>query len=101
MKKEMFIFSYESDLCDLLAVSVEAPAADLVRSDDVLDEEDAVGEAQAEFVEQLDVLEDVLVGGPGVAVLVVVAVDQKLHDRLQGVGGDQGLGRGEKKVQSS
>ena len=83
--------THVSHLRDLLPVPVEAPAADLVAADDVLDEEDAVGEAQAEFVEQLDVLEDVLVGGPGVAVLVVVAVDQKLHDRLQRVGGYQCL----------
>ena len=80
-----------ADLGDLLAVSVEAPAADLAAADDVLDEEDPVAEAERELVEQLDVLEDVVVARPGVAVLVVVTVDQQLHDRLHHVGRYQGL----------
>ena len=59
-----------------------------------------VGETQAELVEELDILEDVVVGGAGVGVLVVVAVDEQLDDGLGGVGGDEGLlllGRGDER----
>ena len=46
---------------------------------DILDEEDPVAEAQWQLVEELDVLEQVVIAGPRVAVLVVVPVDQQLH----------------------
>ncbi len=52
-----------------------------------------VAEPETELVEELDVLQDVVVGGARVGVLVVVAVDEELHDRLLRVGGDQGLER--------
>ncbi len=103
----------KSHLGDLLPVPVEAPAADLGRSDHVLDEQHLetettfdsprnikpsknilahpVAEPEAELVEELDVLQYVVVGGARVGVLVVVAVDEELHDRLLRVGGDQGL----------
>ena len=64
-------------------MSIEAPATDLIASNHVLDEEDPVGEAEAELVEQLNVLEDVFVRGAGVAVLVVMPVDQQLHDGFE------------------
>lgn len=54
---------------------------------------------EAELVEELDVLEDVVVGGAGVAVLVVVAVDQQLDDGFRRVGGDQRLERRRRKGQ--
>ena len=72
-------------------MTVETPAADLVAADDILDEEDAVAEAKAELIEQLDVLEEVVVAGPGVAVLVVVPVDEQLDDRLHVVCTDESL----------
>ena len=80
-----------ADLGDLDPVAVEAPAADLARSDDVLDEEDTVGEPETELVKELDVLEDVVVRGACVGVFVVVPVDEQLDDGLLGVGGYQGL----------
>jgi len=50
-----------ADLGQLAALAVEGPAADLV-SDHVLDEEDAAVEAEGQPVEQLDVLQQVVVG---------------------------------------
>ena len=58
----------------------------------------SIRKPQAELVEQLDVLQDVVVGGAGVRVLVVVAVDEQLHDRLGRVCSNQRLlflGRGD------
>ena len=46
----------------LLAPTVEGPHADLVGGRHVLDEEDAVAEAQAQLVEHLQVLQHVVVG---------------------------------------
>ena len=69
-----------ADLCNPLTMAVEAPAADLVGSDHVLDEEDPVGEAETQFVKELNVLEDVVVRSSRVRVLVIVTVDQQLDD---------------------
>ena len=57
----------------------------------VFNEEHPVAEPQREFVEELDILEQVVIAGPGVAVLVVVPVDQQLDHGLHVVGGDQSL----------
>ena len=48
-------------LCQLPALPVEGPAADLI-ADDVLDEEHTTVEAQGELVEQLDVFQQVVIG---------------------------------------
>lgn len=47
-------------LCQLTALAVEGPAADLI-ADDVLDEEHAAVEAQGELVKQLDVFQQVVI----------------------------------------
>lgn len=77
-----------ADFRNLFPVAVEHPAGDLAGSDHVLDEENPPGEAQREFVEELDVLQQVVVGCVRVAVLVVVSVDEQLHNWL-GTGADQ------------
>ena len=48
-------------LWDLLSVSIEGPAADLLAPDDVLHEQDATVESQRQLVKQLDVLQQVVV----------------------------------------
>ena len=72
-------------------MAVETPAADLIAAYHILDEQNSVAEPQTEFIKKLNILEKVVVTGPGVAVLVVVSVDQKLHHGLHVVGVDQSL----------
>lgn len=67
----------------LLAVAEEGPAANLVRADHVLDEQNATTETQREFIEEFDVLQQIVVRGVRVRVLVVVSVYQELDDRLE------------------
>jgi hypothetical protein len=71
-----------ANLGNLLSVSVKHPTSDLTRSDDVLDEQNATREAQRELIKQFNVFQKVVVAGVRVAVLVVVAVDEELHDGL-------------------
>lgn len=67
----------------LLAVAEEGPAANLVRADHVLYEQNATTETQREFIEEFDVLQQIVVRGVRVRVLVVVSVYQELDDRLE------------------
>jgi hypothetical protein len=46
---------------------------------DILDEEDPVAESQRQLVKELDVLQQIVVAGPRVAVLVVMPVYQQLN----------------------
>ena len=50
-----------ADLCYLLTVPKEGPATDLLATNDVLDEENAPVESQRHFVEQLNVLQQVVI----------------------------------------
>jgi hypothetical protein len=73
-----------ADFSNLLPVAVEGPATDLVRPDDVLDEKDPSVEPDAELVKLLNVLQQVVVGGARVGILVVVSVDEQFDHRLLG-----------------
>ena len=81
--------SSATNLSDLLTVTIEAPAADLVAANNILDEENSVAEPQTQLVKQFNVLQEVVIAGPSIAVLV--SVDQKLHHGLNVVGVDQSL----------
>lgn len=70
------------NLCHLLSVTVKGPAADLIASNHVFDEEDTSRESKAQLVKQLQILEQVVITGRRVAVLVVVTIDQQLDDGL-------------------
>ena len=72
-------------------MTVKTPAANLITSNDILYEEDPVAESETELVKKLNVLQQVVITGPGVTVLVVVPVDQQLHHRLHVVGRDECL----------
>lgn len=62
-------------LGDFLSISIEHPAGNLAGANDVFDEEDSTRKSQRQLVEQLDVLQQVVVAGVCVAILVVVTVD--------------------------
>ena len=75
-----------ADLGELASVAVEVPAADLLGAGRVLDEVNARLELGRHALEQLDVLEQVVVGRARVRVLVVVAVDEQPDAGLVGGG---------------
>ena len=50
-----------ADFCDLLSVAIKRPAADFCVSYHVLEKHDSSGESQAEFVEQLNALQQIIV----------------------------------------
>merc|ERR1719461_1250524 len=72
-------------------MTIKAPATNFITPDDILDKEHPIAEAKTKLVKKFDVLQQVVVAGTSVTVLVVVPVDKQLHNRLHVVGGDQGL----------
>jgi hypothetical protein len=52
-----------ANLCYLFTVAVKTPAAYFCGADDVFDEKHSATESQREFVEQLDVLQQIIVRG--------------------------------------
>lgn len=76
---------------NLFSMTIKRPTADFIRSNDVLDEEDSVGEPERQLVKQFDVLKDVVVGGTGVGIFIVVTIDQKFDYGFHGIGRDQSL----------
>ena len=76
---------------------IKGPTADLIGSYDILDEEDSVGEPERQLVEQFDVFQDVVVGGTGVRIFVVMTINQQFDYGFHGIGRDQSLVVSEKK----
>jgi hypothetical protein len=75
-----------ADLSDFLPISIKHPARDFTRPNHVLNEENPSREAKTQLVKQLDVLQQIVVGGCGVRVFVVVAIYQQFHDGFGAVG---------------
>ena len=66
-------------------MAIEAPTADLVAANDILDEENPVAGPQTKLVKEFNVLEKIVIASTGGTVLVVVSVDKQLHFQLQGL----------------
>lgn len=65
-----------------LPIAIEHPASDLTRSNHIFDEQYTAGESQRQLVKQLNILQQVVIACVGVAVLIVMAIDEQFNDWL-------------------
>lgn len=68
-----------TNLGNLFAVSIETPTTNLIATDNVFHKQYSFAEFQCQLVEHVQVLEQILVRGAGVRVLIVMSIDEQLH----------------------
>ena len=75
-------------------MTIKTPTANFVGTNDILDEKYTTTKSKGKLVKQLNVFEEVVVRRTGVAVLVVMTVDQKFDYWFQSISLDKCLKKG-------
>lgn len=68
--------------CHFFSVTVETPATDFVRADDILDKNYTTAEAQRQTVEHFEILEEIIIRGRGIRIFIVVSINQQFDHWL-------------------
>ena len=80
-----------ANLTNPFPMTIKTPTANFVGTNDILDEKYTTTKSKGELVKQLNVFEEVVVRRTGVAVLVVMTVDQKFDYWFQSISLDKCL----------